>query len=108
MRRAGEYLGVGIANLINVFNPELIILGGQIRPSRQRVHEAHCGMRRVLAEVGSSVTAVLPSLDVTQAWSAQVPWCGRRYSGPLPSQSSRGYMMLFQRLSLDVGVIRVG
>jgi len=60
VRRAGEYLGVGIANLINVFNPELIILGGQIRPSDSEFIEAARSeaMRRVLAEVGSSVTVV--------------------------------------------------
>jgi predicted NBD/HSP70 family sugar kinase len=51
-------LGVGIANLINVFNPELIILGGQIRPSDTEFIEAarSSAMSRVLIEVGSAVT----------------------------------------------------
>lgn len=26
-RRAGKYLGIGLANLINLYNPEAIILG---------------------------------------------------------------------------------
>ncbi len=58
VHRAGEYLGVGIANLINVFNPELIILGGQIRPSDTEFIEAarSFAMSRVLIEVGSAVT----------------------------------------------------
>lgn len=28
IRRAGVYLGVGLANLVNIFNPELIVIGG--------------------------------------------------------------------------------
>ncbi len=56
VHRAGEYLGVGIANLINVFNPELIILGGQIRPSDTEFIEAarSSAMSRVLIEVGGA------------------------------------------------------
>lgn len=32
-RRAGHFLGIGLANLINVVNPELIILGGSVTKS---------------------------------------------------------------------------
>jgi len=28
---AGEWLGVGLANLVNVFNPEVIVMGGHLR-----------------------------------------------------------------------------
>jgi len=28
LSRAGTYLGVGLANLVNIFNPEMIVLGG--------------------------------------------------------------------------------
>ena len=28
IRRAGAYLGAGLVNLVNVFNPEVIVLGG--------------------------------------------------------------------------------
>lgn len=31
MRRVGRYLGLGVANLVNVFNPELIVFGGAVR-----------------------------------------------------------------------------
>jgi predicted NBD/HSP70 family sugar kinase len=31
MRRVGRSLGVGVANLVNVFNPELILFGGVSR-----------------------------------------------------------------------------
>jgi len=30
IERAGEYLGIGLANLVNLFNPELLILGGGV------------------------------------------------------------------------------
>jgi len=30
LQNVGEYLGVGVANLINIFNPELIVLGGAL------------------------------------------------------------------------------
>ena len=28
MKEIGQYLGIALANLVNIFNPELIILGG--------------------------------------------------------------------------------
>ena len=30
MEKTGEYLGIGIANLINIFNPELIVIGAGV------------------------------------------------------------------------------
>lgn len=31
MRRVGRFLGVGVANLVNVLNPEVIVFGGSVR-----------------------------------------------------------------------------
>ena len=31
----GEWLGIGLKNLVNIFNPEVIILGGHLRPLHQ-------------------------------------------------------------------------
>lgn len=31
MRRVGRFLGLGVANLVNVFNPQLIVFGGAVR-----------------------------------------------------------------------------
>jgi len=31
MREMGRYLGIGMANLINIFNPEAIIIGGKVK-----------------------------------------------------------------------------
>jgi glucokinase-like ROK family protein len=30
LQKVGEYLGIGVVNLINIFNPELIVLGGAL------------------------------------------------------------------------------
>lgn len=45
--RAGEYLGIGLANLVNLFNPQLLILGGGVAkmgelllgPAERALHE---------------------------------------------------------------------
>ena len=31
LRQVGDWLGFGVANLINIFNPEMIIFGGMLR-----------------------------------------------------------------------------
>jgi len=31
VRRAGDWLGFGVANLVNIFNPEMVIFGGTLR-----------------------------------------------------------------------------
>ena len=31
MKRVGRFLGLGVANLVNVFNPELVVFGGAVR-----------------------------------------------------------------------------
>lgn len=46
--RAGEWVGLGLANLVNLFNPEVIVLGGHLRQLfplvrgtvHRRIHEA--------------------------------------------------------------------
>lgn len=47
IREAGTYLGVGLANVVNIFNPEMVIIGGGVaklgdlflEPARQVVRE---------------------------------------------------------------------
>jgi predicted NBD/HSP70 family sugar kinase len=34
MQKTGHYVGLGIATLVNVFNPEIVILGGKIARSK--------------------------------------------------------------------------
>jgi len=63
--RTGYYLGVGLANLVNIFNPELIVIGGGLsnigdmllepafRIARERAYrEAFEAVRLVRAELG--------------------------------------------------------
>jgi glucokinase len=61
----GRHLGVGIANLVNVFNPEVVVIGGGVAaageallaPAREeyerRVLKATAGARIVAAELGN-------------------------------------------------------
>lgn len=39
-QQIGEYLGIGIANMINIFNPELIILGNRMAKAKPWIQEA--------------------------------------------------------------------
>ena len=31
LRQVGDWLGFGVANLVNIFNPEMVIFGGTLR-----------------------------------------------------------------------------
>jgi glucokinase len=54
----GERLGVGIANLVNIFNPEFVVIGGGVIAAGELLLEP---ARRVVAE-----RALSPSKDVVQ------------------------------------------
>jgi glucokinase len=67
LERAGHYLGVGLVNLVNIFNPEVIVLGGGmaaldhvlVDPARRLVAERAFGIsaaavRIVRAELGNN------------------------------------------------------
>jgi glucokinase len=53
-RRMGVYLGVGLANLINILNPEMIVIGGGVA-SAWELFEKH--MHREIAERAFPVPA---------------------------------------------------
>jgi len=42
----GYYLGIGIANAVNLFNPQVVVLGGQIRNATGLIPAAERSMRR--------------------------------------------------------------
>lgn len=45
--KVGEYLGIGVTNLINSFNPEVIVIGGALSEAEEWLGEP---LRRVVAE----------------------------------------------------------
>lgn len=59
-RETGEYLGIGIANVINILNPRLVVLGGGVvevgdlllEPARQTAHD------RAMTQLADDVTIV--------------------------------------------------
>jgi len=63
MREMGRMLGIGIANLINIFNPQMIVLGGGVKDAWPlfigAVHEEI--MRRAF-QVPAERTKIVPSL----------------------------------------------
>ncbi|MBW7457087.1 ROK family protein, partial [Paenibacillus sepulcri] len=40
LRRIGECLGIGIANIVNVFNPEVVIIGNRMSRAREWIGDA--------------------------------------------------------------------
>jgi glucokinase len=46
LERAGAYLGDGLTNLVDVFNPEVIVIGGSVRRSRRYLETAVAVMQR--------------------------------------------------------------
>jgi predicted NBD/HSP70 family sugar kinase len=63
LRRVGDWLGVGVANLVNVFNPDVVVFGGTLREvfpfTRDRVESVLHGS---LAAPGEHVILSLPAL----------------------------------------------
>ena len=86
---AGHYLGIGLANLTNIFNPEMIVLGGGLtnmgdlllEPARtslrSRAMEPHLrGLRLELAELGDDAGLIGAMIFAREAAGK-----GRRKSG---------------------------
>ncbi len=63
MKDMGRKLGIGIANLINIFNPELIVIGGGVKEAWHLfIDSAREEMMRRAFEVPAKRTQILPSL----------------------------------------------
>jgi glucokinase len=63
VRTAGEALGVGIANLVNIFNPEVVVVGGGVIAAGELLLEP---AREVVA-----ARALSPSKDIVRIASAR-------------------------------------
>ncbi|MCL4544454.1 MAG: ROK family transcriptional regulator [Chloroflexi bacterium] len=62
LERVGRYLGIAIANLINLINPEIVVLGGSVsRELPDLVEPVREEVRRRALGVAVSVCAVVPS-----------------------------------------------
>jgi predicted NBD/HSP70 family sugar kinase len=63
LRTVGQWLGVGVANLVNIFNPDVVVFGGTLREvlpvTRDLVEEA---VRGALAAPAEHVLLALPAL----------------------------------------------
>lgn len=63
IRRIGEWLGVGVANLVNLFNPEVIVFGGVMRDLLPLVEPAvQESLGTALAAPREQVRLALPAL----------------------------------------------
>jgi predicted NBD/HSP70 family sugar kinase len=61
---AGEWLGVGLANLVNLFNPEVIVLGGHLRLLFPLVSgTVHRRIHFALSAARDQVRVEVPGLD---------------------------------------------
>lgn len=47
LQQVGQYIGMGVANVINIFNPQLVLIGGGIVKGRKFIEEA---MMKVIKE----------------------------------------------------------
>jgi glucokinase len=63
MREMGRMLGIGIANLINIFNPQMIVLGGGVKDAWPLFIDAvHEEIMRRAFQVPAERTKIVPSL----------------------------------------------
>jgi glucokinase len=62
IRRAGRYLGIGIANLLHLFNPRMVVLGGSVTKAGPLLFEP---MRAMIDEVAWPI--YVEGLSIVQA-----------------------------------------
>lgn len=62
----GEYLGIGVTNLINSFNPELIVIGGALSEAEAWLGSLFAGLSRSVRFLIISSSSRLPS----PSWAA--------------------------------------
>jgi glucokinase len=63
MKEMGRLLGIGMANLINIFNPEMIVIGGGVKDAWQLfIGATHQEIMRRAFQVPAERTNIVPSL----------------------------------------------
>jgi len=59
----GRMLGIGLANLINIFNPQMIVLGGGVKDAWDLfIGAAHEEIMRRAFQIPAERTEIVPSL----------------------------------------------
>ena len=83
VRKTGFYLGVGIANVINLFNPEVVIIGGGVsRAGRILIDEAREAVDRYGLETNlKGVKIVLSRLHFTAGMLGAAALCWQEIRG---------------------------
>ncbi len=62
IRQTGRYLGIGLANLVNIFNPELIIIGGGLSNMGDRLLQpARDTVRERAYQISSDAVRIVPA-----------------------------------------------
>ena len=63
VEETGEWLGIGLGNLVNILDPEVIVLGGHLRHLYPQVQEAVQGhIHRAMPATRSQVWVTAPGL----------------------------------------------
>jgi glucokinase len=85
--REGRYLGIGVANLVTLFAPELIVLGGSVMGSadlflpaiRERVR-SNCGLipSECVQVASASLGSDAPLIGAALVWHQRIESGGQR------------------------------
>ncbi len=63
MEEMGRYLGIGIANLINIFNPEMVVIGGGVKDAWTLfINATRAEIRKRAFEYPAERTRIVPSM----------------------------------------------
>jgi predicted NBD/HSP70 family sugar kinase len=63
LRTVGEWLGVGVANIVNILNPDVVVFGGTLREILPVVRESvESAVGGALTAPGEHVVLALPAL----------------------------------------------
>jgi len=76
-RETGYYLGIGIGNAVNIFNPALVVIGGGIRKATGLLETADRVMRRRAVDSAASVCRIVEAglgEDAGVMGAAELAW----------------------------------
>jgi predicted NBD/HSP70 family sugar kinase len=63
LRTVGGWLGVGVANLVNIFNPDVVVFGGTLREILPATRDSvEAALHGALTAPGEHVLLALPAL----------------------------------------------